>query len=263
MLLWRFVVLLMKRAWGFLHGQQLVLPLLLVGVTVAWRYVTDQPSLEAAFRTNFWETVFPALAVSGICGIVLIVVAAHDLNIELANESRKNAVELVGPTELDTILLARTVSRTPGRVVGLLFTLFILALEVLAFRAAFPKSPLPIPPVAKYPPPELKTVTSLQRRTAPHVFAHHIPIAFSDSKLLTKARKERVDSGVNSFFEYLGNLGVRPLPEACPPLQITQYSALFGPSMGNRFANGACRYLLSVWMICNILSGPTLLLHLN
>lgn len=136
-LLRRFLVLLMKRIFKFLHGQQLIVPIVLFAAGAFSQGLTGHFSIEA-LKKNPWAALLPYIVACGALLIGLIGVAAKDLNRELEEETRKQR-EAVRLPEARS-MYAQTVSKAPGYVLGTIFALFVITLEAFAWRAAYPVS---------------------------------------------------------------------------------------------------------------------------
>ena len=135
-LLRRFLVLLMKRIFGFIHGQQLTVPSVLLVCAALWIVLTGRWSLEI-LKANPWDTFFAPIAAVGIFAIVMIVLAARDLNRELLAEWNQDKPRIIAAD------FRRPGPRRPGFLIGLVFAPLIFGFEALAFRAAYPSIPLP------------------------------------------------------------------------------------------------------------------------
>jgi len=135
-----FLVVLMKRIAAFCHGQQLIVPAIFFAIFGIWQFVINEWSWEAFWR-NPWTSSFPYISTALLFLAVQIVLAARDLNRQIAAEKEADKPRIIGAEQ-------EKPSKAPGRVIGSLFVLFVLALETLALRAAYPAIRLPVPPPA-------------------------------------------------------------------------------------------------------------------
>lgn len=135
----RFLVVLMKRIAHFCHSQQLVVPIIFFVVFGIWQFFIKTWSWEE-FRSNLWTPSFPYVTTTLLFLGVQIVLAARDLNKELAIRHETDKPRIVGGEHL-----MRPASKVPGRTLGSVFVFFVLLLEALALRAAYPGIRLHVP----------------------------------------------------------------------------------------------------------------------
>jgi hypothetical protein len=150
----RFLVLLLKRSFGFSHGQQLTVPAVFLLCTFVWNFVTGVWSVDS-FKDNPLNPLFPALATFGLFLIVMIVNAARDLHTELIAQAaiEKQSVKIL--TQFGTEIETKVVSPVPSISMASVFIAVVILLEVVLTRSAipdFPSPPKPAPPR----PPEIK-----------------------------------------------------------------------------------------------------------
>lgn len=214
----QFLVILMKRLIEFSSAQQLVVPLLLATVFEMWRFGTHRITWTT-LKQNPLDEVFPALGTAGLIITYQIVMAARDLNRHLLAETKNNHPTIIHPDNI-----AREPSQVPAVIVAAVLVCFVWLVECLLVEHAYPVEKLPVLVWTPGPPPPSATFdhngSSVSTRTGILPTRSRFSVTFGDSALLTQARKKRIDSDVSAFYRYLDGLGIRPLPDTFPPLQV-------------------------------------------
>src|SRR5581483_1105273 len=126
-----FVVLLMKKAANFAHGQQLTVPAVFFVCTVAWNFIDGDWSADI-FKRNPWGPLFPAITTAIMFFIILAFLAAIEVNNELLTKNQKEAAnnKIIIPGSTPVSIKAPFF---PGAAPATVFIGLLLMLERFAF----------------------------------------------------------------------------------------------------------------------------------
>jgi hypothetical protein len=143
----RYLGLLMRRLWGFLQGQSVIFPALVLLGGFAVQSFTGQLNRES-IRSNAIGSFLPTIIAVALILLCTIVLAARDLNNELAAERRKRSglwVPTGSHEDWPEVFF-------PGLIMGACFSGAVVSIVVLTFWVAYP---LPRwPPLAVLAPPQ-------------------------------------------------------------------------------------------------------------
>lgn len=140
-------MLLMKRISAFCHTQQLTIPIAFVVLFEGWQIATHQLTLDSLLKNPLNEFM-PHIATLGLLLAIQIVLAARDLNREIAADATKDALMIIHPENQP-----RTPSKLPGRAIGTILIAFIVLGECFVIERAYPVDSINmrIPPPPKAP----------------------------------------------------------------------------------------------------------------
>lgn len=139
----RFLVMFVLRSLAFVHNQQLVVPTVLVVITIGWQALIGDWSWPSIIA-NGWRTMVPVIVTVGVFAVVMVVLAAKDLDREIAATHTKSYKPLV--SSVGELIAPQISPRAPGLALGVISIITVVGFEVLVFRAAFPPIPYPARP---------------------------------------------------------------------------------------------------------------------